>query len=248
MILYFSGTGNSKYVAKVIAEKTNDELVSINNLLKQGAQHKLESFTKPYVIVCPTYAWRIPRVVEGFIKATEFAGRKELYLVMTCGADTANAIGYFERLCDEKGFILKGFAEVIMPDNYLIMSKGVTKEIADRIVYNSIPHITEIAEMVKNEVSFPDHAPKQRIKSGIINDVFYAFFVKSKGFHTTEKCVGCGNCEQLCPLNNIEMLERSPRWGGRCTHCMACICGCPTNAIEYKKKTQGKARYYLSGN
>jgi MinD superfamily P-loop ATPase len=26
---------------------------------------------------------------------------------------------------------------------------------------------------------------------------------------------------------------------------MACICGCPKTAIEYKNKTQGKERYYL---
>jgi len=27
---------------------------------------------------------------------------------------------------------------------------------------------------------------------------------------------------------------------------MACICGCPKEAIEYKEKTQGKTRYFLS--
>ncbi|MDU1855461.1 MAG: flavodoxin, partial [Clostridium baratii] len=30
-----------------------------------------------------------------------------------------------------------------------------------------------------------------------------------------------------------------------CTHCMACICGCPVQAIEYKNKTKGRNRYYL---
>ena len=31
--------------------------------------------------------------------------------------------------------------------------------------------------------------------------------------------------------------------GGRCTHCMACICGCPAGAIEYGTASRGKPRY-----
>jgi ferredoxin len=245
MILFFSGTGNSKYVAKAIAEKTNDELVSINLLLKQGVSHRLESLSKPYVIVCPTYAWRIPRVITEFIKATDFSTQKEIYFVLTCGADTANAIGYVKRLCDEKGFILKGFTEIIMPDNYLIMYDSVTKEAANQITYKSIPHINEVARMIENGISFPSFIAKQKVKSGIVNDIFYTVYVKAKGFYTTEKCVGCGKCEQFCPLNNIEINDGKPHWNAKCTHCMACICGCPTGAIEYKKKTQGKARHFI---
>jgi flavodoxin/NAD-dependent dihydropyrimidine dehydrogenase PreA subunit len=245
MVLYFSGTGNSQYVAKIIAEKTNDELVSINNFLKQGIPKKLDSPSKPFVFVCPTYAWRIPHVVRNFIKATDFTGKKECYLVMTCGEFTANAVGYFRHLCEKKGFIFKGFAEIIMPDNYIIMYKGLDKEITKQIVQKNTPQINEIAGIIKNEVAFPDFIPDRKIMSGIVNNLFYFLYVKSKGFHTSEKCVECGKCAELCPLNNIVMQKNKPFWNKNCTHCMACICGCPTGAIEYKNKTQGKNRHYL---
>jgi ferredoxin len=249
MIMYFTGTGNSRHVAHTIADKTKDEIVSINHLLKQGTSHKLASHTKPYVIVCPTYAWRIPRVVAEFIKATDFSSQKEIYFVLTCGSDTANAIGYIKQLCDEKGFVLKGFAEIIMPDNYLLMYDGVTEETANQIIHKSTPYINEVAGMISNGTAFPSFVVKQKIKSGIVNDIFYALYVKAKGFRATDKCVGCGKCEQLCPLNNINVQtqKKEPCWGERCTHCMACICGCPTGAIEYKKKTQGKSRHYIDG-
>lgn len=65
MILYFSGTGNSRYISEVINSILNDEIVCINDCLKIIKKY-FES-TKPYIIVCPTYAWRIPRVVEEFI-------------------------------------------------------------------------------------------------------------------------------------------------------------------------------------
>ena len=58
MILYFSATGNSQYVAERIAKETKDEIVSLNQLMKQNKQDDLISETKPFVFVCPTYAWR----------------------------------------------------------------------------------------------------------------------------------------------------------------------------------------------
>jgi ferredoxin len=86
-----------------------------------------------------------------------------------------------------------------------------------------------------------------RIASGIFNSVYYPIFVTAKGYYTTEACTGCGKCVKLCPLNNIEMSGKRPRWGKNCTQCMACICRCPQEAIEYKNKTQGKRRYANPG-
>ena len=47
------------------------------------------------------------------------------------------------------------------------------------------------------------------------------------------------------PLGNITMEDKKPHWNGNCTHCMACIGGCPSEAIEYKRKSKGKPRYYI---
>ena len=44
-------------------------------------------------------------------------------------------------------------------------------------------------------------------------------------------------------MNGIGMKDGRPVWNGRCTHCMACICGCPVSAIEYGRASRGKARY-----
>ena len=245
MILFFSGTGNSHYVAKIIAEKTKDDIVSINKLVKQGNQKQLVSQDKPFVFVCPTYAWRIPKVVEDFIKSVDFSGSNKVYFILTCGLSTFNALGYIKQLCTVKGFELQGFADIVMPENYIAMYNAPDKVTADKIIQKSMPKILKIAEDIRDEIPFPVRTTKASLKSGVVNTVFYKFFVKSKGFYTTEKCIGCKKCVQLCPLNNIEMKEDKPSWQNNCTHCMACISGCPTLAIEYKNKTQGKPRYYL---
>lgn len=40
------------------------------------------------------------------------------------------------------------------------------------------------------------------------------------------------------PLNNIRLENGKPVWGKHCTHCMACICDCPKEAIEYGKRAK----------
>ena len=40
------------------------------------------------------------------------------------------------------------------------------------------------------------------------------------------------------------MYEGKPMWSQHCTKCMACICRCPQEAIQYGKRTKNKGRYY----
>lgn len=56
MILYFSGTGNSQYIAEQIAEETKDQCISLNQLMKKNDFRPLISEEKPFTFVCPTYA------------------------------------------------------------------------------------------------------------------------------------------------------------------------------------------------
>ena len=75
MILYFSGTGNSKYVAKRIADALGDALVNLNDRIKASDTSSVETGER-VIIVTPTYAWRIPRVVCDWLRKTELRGAK----------------------------------------------------------------------------------------------------------------------------------------------------------------------------
>lgn len=61
MILYFSGTGNSKYVAQRMAEALDQSLLSMNDRIRSHDTSPVEADER-LVIVTPTYAWRIPRL------------------------------------------------------------------------------------------------------------------------------------------------------------------------------------------
>ncbi len=49
----------------------------------------------------------------------------------------------------------------------------------------------------------------------------------------TEKCIGCGACKRVCPVDciNGERKEQHVIEYERCTHCGQCISACPVNAI-----------------
>ena len=85
MILYFSGTGNSQYVAVKIAEIIGDgQVFSINRAIKSGEKTVIRS-EGPLVFVAPTYSWRLPRVVERWILETDFRGNRDAWFILTCG-------------------------------------------------------------------------------------------------------------------------------------------------------------------
>ena len=129
---------------------------------------------------------------------------------------------------------------------HAFMGRVKTEE-ARKIVRNAEPAIMDIIAHIKAEQPFavPRNNLYDRLMSGPVNPIFYHFFVKSDAFRTDATCVGCGQCVKNCPLNNITLKDRKPVWGKQCTHCMACICYCPTEAIEYGKKSVGKPRYHF---
>ena len=198
------------------------------------------------VFVVPTYGWRIPRIVEQWIQVTEFTGAETAWFVMDCGGEIGNAAKYIRRLCKQKGFIYMGAAPVIMPENYIALSVVPSERECEDMITRARPVFSELAQRIGREEPFPNTPVSigGRFLSGPFNPLYYRFYIRDKGFTVSSACVSCGRCARRCPLNNIGMADGKPVWKGNCTHCMACICGCPTEAIEYKSISKGKRRYY----
>lgn len=244
MILFFSGTGNSKYVAKKLAAKAGDEIISVNERIKNGNYNRIQS-EKPLVFVAPIYAGRFPRVMDEFIKKTAFTGTKEAYFIGTCAQTPWKTISFVEKICQEKDFTLLGFNSVVMPQGYIAGGGTQPKSVNDETLKKAEPVIKRISEAVAAKKPLPTEKPGSGIMTRLINPIMYATMISAKAFRVTDKCKGCGMCEKRCPLNNIKIASGKPTWGTECTHCMACIAGCKNEAIEYGKKTIGKPRYYL---
>ena len=246
MIFYFSGTGNSNYVAKRIADALGDEIVNLNDRIKAGDTSPVETGER-VIIVTPTYAWRIPRVVRDWLLKTELRGAKRVWFVMTCGSEIGNADKYNRELCAEKAISCMGTVQIVMPENYIAMFSAPQADEAREIVAKAEPSIDRAIAAIQSNQPF---APTRnnlydRFMSGPVNPIFYKFFVKANAFAASSACIGCGQCAKLCPMNNVTLKDGKPIWGRNCTHCMACICYCPVSAIEYGKKSVGQPRYHF---
>ena len=148
MILYFTGTGNSRYIAKRIAEALGDELLSMNDRIKAGDTSPVTSDER-LVIVTPTYAWRIPRIVRDHLAETDFPCARQAWFVMTCGSEIGNAAKYNRTLCQEKQLTYMGTAQIIMPENYIPMFNAPQTEEARQIVAKSEPDIDRVISAIK---------------------------------------------------------------------------------------------------
>lgn len=76
MIYYFSGTGNSKWVAEELARLTCDTAVSIADIVRSGGHAEVPE-GQPVGLVFPVYAWLPPEIVSSFV--SELSADKDAY-------------------------------------------------------------------------------------------------------------------------------------------------------------------------
>ena len=195
MILYFSGTGNSKYVAQRIADALGDTLFNMNDRIKARDSSPIETGER-IVFVTPTYAWRIPRIVQDWLLKTDLIGAKRAWFVMTCGSEIGNANKYNQALCETKHLAYMGTAEIVMPENYIAMFNAPQPDEARKIVVNAEPSIECAIAAIQSDRHFasPRSNLYDRFMSSAVNPLFYPLFVKANAFTVSSACIGCGQC------------------------------------------------------
>lgn len=245
MILYFSATGNSEYVAKNLAFLCDDTAVSINEYMKKGEVLDLDS-DKAYVLVSPVYISTIPSKVSELIKKSTLGGNKDLYVIMTCAGSGVSASGAEAvKIANKLGLNYKGIAHLTMPQDYLMFFNVKSADENAEIMDKAIEAVPSIAEKIRRgeDLDISKVGFMHTVSIAPVEWLFDTFFIKPKKFYVTEECISCGICEKVCPLNNIKITDGKPVWGKDCIHCSACINRCPRTAIEYGNKTHGKNRY-----
>jgi ferredoxin len=237
-VFYFSGTGNSLKVAKELSKELGGcEIVSMA---------KPFNFTEKYDgvgFVYPTYYWGLPKKVIEFIENINLEDNKHAYYysIATYGGIAGNAVyQLYELLLNKHGVKLSYGRKLKMFPNYVVaydMSKKVD-EITAISNAKLIPLIDSIKRKKKNSVNRLTRVFKSMNEK----------FVKEasnmdENFTVSNDCTGCGVCEKVCPVKNIEMADNKPRYKHHCEQCVACIQFCPKKAINYKDVTQNRRRY-----
>lgn len=249
MIFYFTGTGNSGYVASEIAKANNDSLISISKLINEKNDLVFNLKDNEIIgFVFPIYAWAAPKMVTDFIRKVKFNNYKNNYIfsIATCGANIGNAINIIEKEIDKKGMKLASGFSLVMPNNYMIAGDVDSKDIERKKLEEAKVEIDKINEIIKERKSNIFELEKgfaPSILSNIINPLFNKFGININKFYSTDYCISCGLCEKVCNSNIITLVEGKPKWEGKCCQCLACINHCPRKAIQYGKGSINKGRY-----
>lgn len=250
MIFYFSGTGNTRWVARQLAKHTNDNLYFIPEEMEHAPHTYTLKDNEPIAFVFPVYAWGPPKIVMQFIEQLNVANSKNAYTyaACTCGDDMGRTRQILAKELKKKGWELNALFYLNMPDCYISLpgfdvdkpeERTHKLEQAPRIV----AHMAEVVKQRPQRHYEEKPGPLPRIKSYVLRPLFNRFLMSDRPFHATGDCIGCSKCSKVCPVHNITMCAQKPQWNGNCTGCLACYHNCPTKAVQYGKRTKGKGQY-----
>jgi flavodoxin/NAD-dependent dihydropyrimidine dehydrogenase PreA subunit len=248
-VYYFSGTGNSLFVAKEIAGKINGKLVSIPSIIKdENVKTNAGIVGLVFPVFYATNDSGVPLIIIRFIQKLESLNSKYIFAVCTCGSMPGTTIENFAKLIKSQGGELAAGFTVKMNDETL------TKEKQEKVLAYQKEKLNAICQYVlsRKKGKFetrnitrkmvlapllylaikPAFSRRYRKLSGSPRMPFKMLVpLADKSFQVDAKCICCGICARVCPVGNIQMVEGKPVWQHHCETCLACYAWCPKEAI-----------------
>ena len=249
MIFYYSGCGNSKFIAQSIAEALGENLVFIPEAQRNGNYDYNLAENEMIGFVYPIYSWRTPHLVDEFVEKLHLNGTPSyVWTAVTCGDNVGETEAIFRDELKYKGLELNAAFCFKMPNTYVnMMGMSVDKEeVANEKIAKAKGKLPKVIDLIKSHAAFSDmiKGGLPRFKSNVIGKGFYKW-ASDAPFFATGDCISCGICAKVCPLQNITLEDGRPKWHGNCNTCDACYHHCPKHAIQYGKKTRGKGQYFF---
>jgi len=244
-ILYFSGTGNTAYVANQIKKQLESrgyrvEIDSIDHL--DPAQYlKSECLYFGF----PVYACAMPSLVEDFITRLPDNQGSKLRLFNTHAYIPGKALSRAATLFKDKGFNIDSGYQRKMPGSDGLAFLKKEGRSARKLTSNFNNDFSDLNAWVSGEV------PGLKFKMGLdLAGKLMGALMKwaerglKKKFYADERCITCGKCARNCPVENIRIEEKKIEFSDKCMLCMRCIHLCPKEAIQIGKNTVNKFRYH----
>jgi len=254
-IYYFSGTGNTFYVAKELQKRIIDsKLIPIVSLLKQEI---IEIHGETVGFVSPLHGMTVPIPVKIFLKKIKLKSVEYIFSIATRGGTKCfafkkiNQILKRNRKCLDSTFILTMINNDPKFKVYEIpISENISKvesKIQTRL--DSISKIIINKERYKEKdsdyIDFPFIKPvNYLLERLVLLGMFWADVSHTNNyFYADSKCTGCGICEKVCLSQKIKMINKKPVWqkNVKCYLCYTCLNYCPEQAVQIKSKIYMKS-------
>ncbi len=231
---YFSGTGNTFLIVKAMKEAF--EKHGVKTFLHRIEKTKAVPYNESIVgLAFPVALQGTYPFVWKFVKSLPSARNRKIFMVDTLESFSGGIIGPVKKIVTSKGYLPIGALEIKMPSN--LLNKNIDRNVNALKVKNGLEIAKEYAENLIARSTRWKRFP-------VISDLMSTFSKSKKTWSffrkifkmesNEEKCIKCGLCERLCPVDNIFIDERV-KFGNECVFCMRCISFCPTEAIEMRR-------------
>jgi len=262
LIYYFSGTGNSLYVAREIAKELPDS--KIIPVVANLNQDKIKVYSEIVGFVFPNFCLSLPIPMQMFLNKVDLISSKYLFAICTRGGTTTEAFEYIDILLKKQNKKLNAKINITMPWNHPLGKKNMTSEANLNRLDNHKTVMKQKLDIFMKSINLKedydqpdidaDYQIPKCVKILFTSKTFnyeshrymYQNLIK---FYVDSKCIGCGICEKVCLSNKIEIKSGKPYWNNRikCFGCFACINYCRQKAIQIKSRFPIFSHTYETG-
>jgi formate hydrogenlyase subunit 6/NADH:ubiquinone oxidoreductase subunit I/flavodoxin len=252
-IYYFSGTGNTAFVAREFQENYKKAKIDVD-IFSLDKQETVSSQSKYDFLMLgfPVYAFYPPEVVIDFVKKLPVVKEKPVILFSTGGASAGASFNVLEQILKKKNYdVISNFFYVVPSNDSFLFNKNTqTKEQIDLIINSTQERVKQDFDiLIAGKSQFKKANVFLSIISQIAKFVFFKILHKNnrRWYWERDACNYCGLCEKVCPTKNITVKKEKGKviWGNNCMFCTRCYNFCPQKAIHFKslKKTKNYRRY-----
>lgn len=245
VVIYFSGTGNSRFVAERFAEKMGAVCHSIEEKMDFSP---LLAGAETVAVCYPIYGGCVPRLMREFVaRHREILLQKQLVILCTQMMFSGDGAKAFTRLLPGcEGRVI--YAEHIsMPNN---MCNVPMLPIRDGERRRKVRKAEAKLDVICK------HLRAGKVKrrgwgkfSALLGQSQSAHFPeteeKNRGSFTVDgDCTGCGLCARACPVGNLVLAETGEiRQQDNCMLCYRCVNLCPRQAATVLLHNKPKQQY-----
>ncbi len=248
-IFYFSGTGNSLFVAKELAKRIPHSRV--RPIISCLGQDAIRTGGDVMGLVFPVHAMAVPTPVKQFLRRADLRSAKYVFAIATRLGLVFEDFGAVDRLLRKQGLRLDARFILTMGSNDA-KSEGYhcpTDAVIATFEADVLRRLDEIAKVVGNrerhrpkDTEFTIGLPYGRLRNRLFER--FIIFLKTLSertggvnyYYADDTCTGCGICERICLSGKIVMTGGRPKWRKEilCHMCYACLNFCPKQAVQIK--------------
>ena len=244
-LFYFSGTGNSFWVAQKLGRMLEPaDVVAIPAAL----QSKPIAGADVVGFIFPVYMFGPPVIVEHFARQLPLERGTYVFGVVTHGGAPGGTLLFLDRILRGRDLGLSAGFTVRMPGNYIPLYDAPSADKLRKTLDAAQARVVQIAKTVRQR-----NTARFKTVTAVIGFLLTRWvrpvMVRKipeldRGFWVLPACDGCGLCSRICPVGNIRLEGGKPLWSHRCEQCMACLQWCPREAIQFGRRTAHRRRYH----